>query len=145
MLAEDRNVTVDHGATTSGIDEGNVLADGVLRFGLEPPPVRPARNADVVRHHQRRDLVGLGRVMECRKCGTRTRGKVDHPRHVVGAVAMDVDWHLAGENHGEGLLLEVVAWRAVMAVMWSLAAPRDAIPEPPRKPRASQRSHPDDC
>src|SRR5690606_28352036 len=90
-----------------GIDDRDVLLDAVVGLHLEAPPVGPQRAAGAGRGQAVGDLVGLDAVVERGDVEAELLGQVEHGRHLVGAVAVDVHEDLALERRRQRLQLEV--------------------------------------
>jgi len=111
-LDADIAVGVHDRAGAARMHEGDVLADAVIGFQLEAPPVRPHRRADVLAGENVGDLVGLYRVMERRDLEAELARDIDGQRHFVGAVAVPLQQDLAVEHAREGFEFEVAVRRS---------------------------------
>jgi hypothetical protein len=91
-------------------------------FHLEAPPVGPQRAAHAFRGEPVGDLVGLHAVVERADPEAEFLRQVEHDRHLVGAVAVDVHADVAVDRAGQRVQLEVALAAAVGAVL-GLPAP----------------------
>src|SRR5262249_6196902 len=89
------------------IDERNVLADAVVGFELEAPPVGPHAGTNVVFGEEISDLVGLDGVVKRGDLVAELAGNVDHCRHLVGTVAVIVDEDFAVQDSSQRFQLQV--------------------------------------
>ena len=111
-------VGVDDGARSLlGVDQGGVLFDGVQCLHLEAPPAGPHGRADAVGGQLRRQLVGLGRVVEGRDAVAELLGHIHHQRHLVGAVAVVLDQDRPVQNAHQGFVLQVAGRGGAFAVL----------------------------
>src|SRR5690606_7520393 len=113
-------VRMDDRTGTRLLDERGVLANAVVSFHLETPPVRPDGGANVVLGQEVGDLVGLRRVVERRDLVAELARDVDHDRHLVGAVAVVVHQDLALKHARERFELQVARRLFAFAVLVGL-------------------------
>ena len=112
----------DRAAVLRAIDQREVFLDAVEGFHLEAPPVGPQRAAHAFGGKPVGDLVGLDAVVERGDLEAELLGQVEHRRHLVGAVAVDVHLDVAVERAGERVELEVALAAAVLVGVGLVAA-----------------------
>ncbi len=102
-------VGVDDGAAAGVVDQRDVLADAVIAFHLEAPPVGPHRRADMLGLEQVGDLVGLDRVVEGADVIAELLAHIDDVGHLVGAVAVVLDQDVAVQHPHQRVVDQVAA------------------------------------
>ncbi len=108
---------MDDRARIGLIDDRGILANAVIGFHLEAPPVRPHRGAGVVCGQQVGHLVSLDGVMEGRDPVAELLCDVEHDRHLVAAVAVIVNEDFAVQDADQGLQLKVADGGFTVAVL----------------------------
>ena len=93
----------DRAAVGWAIHQRDVLLDAIEGFHLEAPPVGPHRRADIFLRQPVGQLVGLHRVVERSDLEAEFFGQIEHGRHFIGTVAMDVHTDIAINGPGQGV------------------------------------------
>ena len=110
----------DGAAVGRPVHQGEVLLDAVQGLHLESPPVSPEGAADAALGQGVGQLVGFDAVVEGGDAEAELVGQVDHLRHLVGAVAVDVHGDVAAQDLGQRVQAQVARRR--LAVVAGLAA-----------------------
>ena len=85
----------DCAAIARHVGEREIFLHAIEGFHLEAPPVGPLGAANAVLRQQVGDLVSFDGVMERGDLEAEFLRQVDHDRHLIGAVAVDVHQDLA--------------------------------------------------
>ena len=112
----------DGAAVRRTVHQRDVLLDAVEGLHLEAPPVGPQRAAHAFLRQPVGQLVGLHAVVECGHLEAELLRQVEHRRHLVGAVAVDVHQDLAIDRTRQRVQLQIALAAAVAATVRPVVA-----------------------
>ncbi len=104
-------IRVHRHANPRRVQIGRVFPDRIVGLAFVTPPVRPDGDADVIAQQQFRNLVPIGRVMKRGDPIPELACQVEHLRHVVRAIAVNVHADVAGQHARQRVQLQVLVWR----------------------------------